>query len=160
MPWPTGSPGPIWSSSLEGAGALEDLWAFNEEIVARAIVGSALPVMTAIGHEVDLTIADLAADRRALTPSEAGELCVPDATRDPPVPRSTGGTDRTLGPDPAARGAIAVGRAASKGLDRAMRRDLEGRRHRLGRLATALEALSPVAVLARGYSLTFKAEGG
>ena len=62
-----------------GGGSLEDLWTFNEEVVARAIVGSRLPVVSAIGHEIDVTIADLAADRRALTPSEAGEICVPDA---------------------------------------------------------------------------------
>ncbi len=127
------------------------------KIVARAIVGSALPVMTAIGHEVDLTIADLAADRRALTPSEAGELCVPDHSRSagPSLDWRNGSHFRGRS---GCRSAIAVGRRL-EGLNRAMRRDLEGRRHRLGRLATALEALSPVAVLARGYSLTFKAEG-
>ncbi|HEX8198951.1 MAG TPA: exodeoxyribonuclease VII large subunit [Isosphaeraceae bacterium] len=141
-----------------GGGSLEDLWAFNEEAVARAIYGSARPVVSAVGHEVDVTVADLVADVRALTPSEAGELCVPDAreVRD----RLAGLADRLAR---ATSAHVAQSRAALEGLanraDRAIRLDLDRRRDRLARLAAQLEALSPLAVLARGYSLTLAPDG-
>jgi exodeoxyribonuclease VII large subunit len=141
-----------------GGGSLEDLWAFNEEVVARAIYASRLPVVSAIGHEVDVTVADLVADRRALTPSEAGELCVPDARE---VALHLDRLADRLGR--AARSPIDHARSRLDDLSaraaRAARRAVDDRRHRLARLAGRLEALSPLAVLARGYSLTFQADG-
>lgn len=138
-----------------GGGSLEDLWAFNEEAVARAIAGSALPVISAIGHEVDVTLADHAADFRALTPSEAGERCVPDARE---ARQALDHLRARLVRD--ARDRLADARLGlddlAAALDRGLRRQVDDRRHRLARLAAALEALSPLAVLARGYSLTFR----
>jgi exodeoxyribonuclease VII large subunit len=141
-----------------GGGSLEDLWAFNEEVVARAIFSASLPVVSAIGHEVDVTVADLVADVRALTPSEAGELSVPDA-------REVRASLDRLGDRLARAGRGHIGQARSALADLgdrsscAMRALLDRRGHQIARLAAQLDALSPLAVLARGYSLT-QAEDG
>ena len=77
-----------------GGGSIEDLWEFNEEIVARAIFHSAVPIVSAVGHEVDFTICDFVADLRAPTPSAAAELIVPDVMD---LQRQIDRCSRTLG---------------------------------------------------------------
>jgi exodeoxyribonuclease VII large subunit len=141
-----------------GGGSAEDLGAFNEEVVARAIAASRVPIISAVGHEIDVTLADLAADRRALTPSEAGELAVPDGRE------VAMHLDRLA--DRIHRVSQARLREARARLDQlaerarsALRRNLDDRSHLLSRLSASLEALSPLSVLARGYSLTFRADG-
>jgi exodeoxyribonuclease VII large subunit len=141
-----------------GGGSLEDLWAFNEEVVARAIVASRVPVVSAVGHEVDVTIADHVADFRALTPSEAGERSVPDANEiRHRLDRLKESLSRSL------RDRVADARFRLESLsdraDRAIQRTVDTRRHQLARLAAGLEALSPLRVLARGYSLTTGLDG-
>jgi exodeoxyribonuclease VII large subunit len=107
-----------------GGGSLEDLMAFNDEGVAHAIRASMIPVLTGIGHEIDLSIADLAADRRAPTPSAAAELAVPSAAD---LAQRIGGLDRRLASAMGARG-----QAARRRLDDAHRRLLH--RHPAARL--------------------------
>jgi exodeoxyribonuclease VII large subunit len=141
-----------------GGGSLEDLWTFNEETVVRAIASSRLPVVSAIGHEIDVTLADLAADKRALTPSEAGEFCVPDL-------REVALHLDHLGERLRRAGLAQLGNARAH-LDRLAQRtrqaivqDLLNRRHRAAELSAGLDALNPLAVLARGYCLTFLSDG-
>jgi exodeoxyribonuclease VII large subunit len=141
-----------------GGGSTEDLWAFNEEVVARAIAACPIPVVSAVGHETDITIADLVADLRAPTPSAAAESVVPDGA--------------------ALRRALVLGkeRMAAGMLNRLARlRDrLEGagdglhecgagivttRRDQIRSAARHLGALSPVAALARGFAVPLTPEG-
>jgi exodeoxyribonuclease VII large subunit len=140
-----------------GGGSLEDLWAFNEEVVARAIYASARPVVSAIGHEVDTTIADLVADLRAPTPSAAAELCVPDLLEIRAVIDQLGARLARGGCHPVSQARLKLSALADR-LHRAARLGGERRREALARLAAQLEALGPLAVLSRGYSLTQRAD--
>ena len=159
-----------------GGGSLEDLWPFNEEVVAHAIARSRIPVLTGIGHEDDVTIADLVADKRALTPSEAAERAVPDraeVARKMTADLSRMGValkrhvDRArahleqLAARPCLRRPIDRIRERERRLDdlaerleRGLERRLEQSRGRLDSLAAQLAGLSPLSVLARGYSVT------
>ena len=164
-----------------GGGSLEDLWAFNDERVARAIFESEIPVISAVGHEPDVTIADFTADVRAATPSNAAELAVPDVNE---VRDALGAADIRL------RQAI-VGDLRSRRrrleelagkrvlqnprnylddkrmlidhsqdmLCAAMRRKLSAGRERYAGLAAALDAMSPLKVLGRGYAIARNENG-
>ena len=165
-----------------GGGSLEDLWAFNEEIVVRAVAASRIPVVSAIGHEVDVTLSDLAADVRALTPSEAAELVAPAADNvlaglRQIAKRLAAALRRRVELARARLDAVARRRVFRRPLQpiedyarrldelevssrRAMRNRLQVSRARLDAAAARLDALSPLAVLARGYSLTQRLADG
>ena len=155
-----------------GGGSREDLAAFSTELVARAIVSSAIPVVSAVGHEIDTSISDLVADVRAATPSHAAELVVPERAelaarlsglhqrlqwsirRD--LSRRRQGLEKVVVRHPSRR--IAEARLRCDDLNdqllRATMWDLNMRRRRLAMAVGRLEALSPLAVLSRGYSVT------
>jgi exodeoxyribonuclease VII large subunit len=160
---------------VRGGGSLEDLWSFNSETVARAIAGCPVPVISGVGHEVDVTIADLVADARAATPSAAAMLAVPERDglraqleRDWRRLRSAGtallraagqrlaresDALRVLAPNARLAAQRSRLRAAARSLARELASGLERRRAALAGLAARLESLSPLAVLARGYAL-------
>jgi exodeoxyribonuclease VII large subunit len=164
-----------------GGGSLEDLWSFNEEAVVRAIAGSRIPVVSAIGHEIDVTLADLAADVRALTPSEAAERVAPSreevrAALDRRRKQLAADGRRRLNVVRQRLAALAGRRPLRRPLDRVhdlarrldeldaragrgARRRVDEARRRTTALAARLESLSPLAVLGRGYTLTTHADG-
>ncbi|GHU87888.1 hypothetical protein FACS1894202_02980 [Clostridia bacterium] len=133
-----------------GGGSIEDLWAFNDENVARAIAASEIPIVSAVGHEPDVTIADYAADLRAATPSNAAELAVPDQNDwrirlDTAQSRMATHVNRII--------ANARRLTSSERLTRAAFTLLELRKRSLAGAAGKLDALSPLKVLSRGYAV-------
>ena len=164
-----------------GGGSIEDLWAFNDERVARAIYDSDIPVISAVGHEPDVTISDFVADLRAATPSNAAELAVPNAED---IREMLRGYDIRMAQ--AMRKQMTQRRAALENLagrrvlqspaayfdlrrveldytrsrlTAAGERWLAARRHAFAQYAAALDAMSPLKVLARGYAVATGADG-
>ena len=162
-----------------GGGSLEDLWSFNEEIVARAIFGSEIPVVSGVGHETDVTIADLVADVRAPTPSAAAELVTPDHRELSAAVAGFAGrlsdrAARTIA-DHRMRLEQAVDRLAFlapetrhprqqvdellRAAGQALSRSVEINRERLRSLELQLSALEPAAILSRGYAVVRGEDG-
>ena len=164
-----------------GGGSLEDLWCFNEEPVVRAIAASHLPVVSGVGHEIDVTLSDLVADVRALTPSEAAERVVPSQQElserlQQLRYRLTAGLrsravearrrlERLEARTPLQYPFASI-QESSRRLDElgtqadtALQRQLREAQQRVHTVAGKLESLSPLAVLTRGYSVTTRENG-
>jgi len=164
-----------------GGGSVEDLWSFNEEIVVRAIHASTIPVVSGVGHEIDVTLSDLVADVRALTPSEAAERLVPNyqdvaAMLDSAYQQMNQSmlgrirnarfqleslASRPVITQPLERirqSAIELDTLESS-MNRAVRQGISRYDQELKEMAARINSVNPLAVLARGYSLTSSAEG-
>jgi exodeoxyribonuclease VII large subunit len=141
-----------------GGGSLEDLWSFNEEVVARSIIASKIPVVSAVGHETDYTIADFVADKRAPTPSAAAEMVMPaEAELREHIDQLVKHLWRSL---------IDVVPQQSQRIDdlcdemrRALQNRFEAKRLEVDGFCRELEALNPLAILRRGYSVTMAEDG-
>lgn len=165
-----------------GGGSVEDLWAFNEEPVVRAVVASRIPVVSAVGHEIDVTLCDLAADVRALTPTEAAERIAPNreeileylATTKLRLTSMLSSKIRELDSRLAGLSRRPVIEQPERMLDvltqkidevdyrltEGVDRQLEKRQHEFDKIASRLEAISPLKTLARGYSLAIDNKTG
>lgn len=164
-----------------GGGSIEDLWAFNDERVARAIYESEIPVISAVGHEPDVTISDFVADLRAATPSNAAELAVPDENE---LREALGAMNirsgqamgkklsqlRMRADDLASRRVLSAPTAyvdqkrmeldsRANALSHRYERLISAKKHDYVRLAASLDALSPLKVLSRGYSVVTDTDG-
>lgn len=164
-----------------GGGSIEDLWAFNTETVALAVSRSQIPVISAVGHETDVTVCDLVADRRAPTPSAAAELAVPETERlkvqiNNIVSRESAILLRKIGelserleqysrskvlrtPDAAVNDRQQTLDALCDRLELAQKNLLRKNEAMLKSVSGALSALNPLSVLSRGYSAAFSADG-
>lgn len=161
-----------------GGGSVEELWAFNEEIVARAVAASEIPVISAVGHETDFTICDFAADLRAPTPSAAAELAVPDSYQQLEMLASAkrrmfsavsdrlaakramlekqGARLRLMSPQNYIDNLRVRCDRAAMAMDSAVRSGLTDKSKELSTLCAKLDAMSPLKILARGYSVASK----
>ena len=141
-----------------GGGSREDLWAFNDERVARAVANCPVPTISAVGHEVDISLCDLVADRRAATPSAAAEAAV---TSREEIALALHALRRRLvhaADDALGQPRLRAARAAH-GIAAATSEHLTARSHRLAALSGRLNALSPLATLERGYAVARGADG-
>ena len=164
-----------------GGGSIEDLWAFNDELVARAIYDSKIPVISAVGHEPDVTISDFVADLRAATPSNAAELAVPDqdalrqtlddmqnamAVAMQTRIKRAGERLGSLAGRPVLKSPLAAFESRRKALELLEKRllsaqsgSLAKQRQRFVAQVSKLDAMSPLKVLTRGYALVAKEDG-
>ena len=135
-----------------GGGSREDLWVFNSEVVARAVAAVRVPIISAVGHETDVSLTDLVADLRSPTPSAAGEAAVPDKVA---VEDTLRGLARRLGASASARiswGSEKIERTSDR-LSAAVNSLVGSGTAKLTTLAASLGALSPLRVLQRGFSV-------
>ena len=164
-----------------GGGSIEDLWAFNDEMVARAIYDSKIPVISAVGHEPDVTISDFVADLRAATPSNAAELAVPDqdalrqtldemqnamaVAMQTKIDRAGERLDN-LANRPVLKSPLASFESRRKALELMEKRLISAQsgnvartRQRFVAQVSKLDAMSPLKVLTRGYAMVAKEDG-
>ncbi len=161
-----------------GGGSIEELWAFNEEIVARAVAASDIPVISAVGHETDFTICDFAADLRAPTPSAAAELAVPDSFQQKEMLLSAlRRMDSAVAEKIGTQRALLELRKASlerlspknyidnlcvrcdravMAMDSAVKQNVAAKQKDFASLCAKLDAMSPLKILARGYGVASK----